>query len=122
MYLKSKYFSGGSLHQKYIYMWNNTYRTSTEHWQNTSDFPKGKKIPTYLGRAKEKKKTQRQRIGMGPAPLGGSCEEGKVSTHYEGLSLVETGWQGGSFGATEESAATGVQRAKRRDSRTEERC
>ena len=29
---------------------------------------------------------------------------------------------GGSFGDTEESAATGVQRAKRRDSHTEERC
>ena len=29
--------------------------------------------------------------------------------------------EGGSFGATEESAATGVQRAKWRDSRTEER-
>ena len=29
--------------------------------------------------------------------------------------------QGGSFGATEESAATGVRRAKRRDSRTEAR-
>ena len=28
----------------------------------------------------------------------------------------------GSFGAMEESAATGVQRAKRRDSRTEDRC
>ena len=28
----------------------------------------------------------------------------------------------GSFGATEESAATGVRRAKRRDSRTEDRC
>ena len=32
------------------------------------------------------------------------------------------GWRGGSFGATEESATTGVQRAKRRDSRTEDRC
>ena len=30
--------------------------------------------------------------------------------------------EGGNFGATEESAATGVQRAKRRDSPTEERC
>ena len=30
--------------------------------------------------------------------------------------------EGGSFGATEESAATGVRRAKRRGSRTEERC
>ena len=29
--------------------------------------------------------------------------------------------EGGSFGAMEESAATGVRRAKRRDSRTEER-
>ena len=30
--------------------------------------------------------------------------------------------EGGSFGATEESAATGVRRAKLRDSRTEDRC
>ena len=30
--------------------------------------------------------------------------------------------EGGSFGAMEESAATGVRRAKRRDSRTEDRC
>ena len=30
--------------------------------------------------------------------------------------------EGGSFGATEESAATGVQRAKRRDSLMEDRC
>ena len=30
--------------------------------------------------------------------------------------------EGESFGATEESAATGVRRAKRRDSRTEDRC
>ena len=29
--------------------------------------------------------------------------------------------EGGSFGAMEDSTATGVQRAKRRDSRTEER-
>ena len=64
--------------QKYIYTWNYSYRTLTERWQKTSDFPKGKKLPTYLGRAKEK---QRQRIGTGPAPLRGSCEGGKVSTH-----------------------------------------
>ena len=30
--------------------------------------------------------------------------------------------EGGSFGAAEESAATGVQRAKQRDSRTEDPC
>ena len=27
-------------YQKYIYMWNNSYRTPTERWQKTSDFPK----------------------------------------------------------------------------------
>ena len=32
------------------------------------------------------------------------------------------GWQRGSFGATQESAAIGVQRAKQRDSHTEDRC
>ena len=33
------------IHQKYNYIWNNSYRTPTEHWQKTSDFPKGKKLP-----------------------------------------------------------------------------
>ena len=36
---------------------------------------------TYLGRAKEKRNNRDKRIGTGPAPLGGSCEGGKVSTH-----------------------------------------
>ena len=49
------------MHQKYIYMWNNSYRAPTEHWQKTSDFPKGKKLPMYKGRAKEKRKKQRQK-------------------------------------------------------------
>ena len=62
-------------------MRNNSYRTPTERWQKTSDFPKGKKLPTYLGRAKEKRKNRDKIIGMGPAPLGGICEGGKVSTH-----------------------------------------
>ena len=84
------------IHQKYIYMWNNFYRTPTECWQKTSDLPKGKKLPTYLGRVKVKRKKQRQRIGMGPAAVGGSCEGGKVSTHYEAPSRVETaGGRGG---------------------------
>ena len=62
--------------KKYIYMWNNPYRTPTEHWQKTSDFPKGK-IPRYLGREKEKRNNRDKRIGMGPAPVGESCEGGK---------------------------------------------
>ena len=73
--------SSPQIYQKYIYMWNNSYRTPTERWQKTADFPKGKKIPMYLGKAKEKRKNRDKRIGMGPGPLGGSCEGGKVSTH-----------------------------------------
>ena len=72
--------SSPQINQKYIYMWNTSYKTPTECWQKTSDLPKGKKHPTYLGRAKEKRKNRDKRIGTGPAPLGGSCEGGKVST------------------------------------------
>ena len=107
-----------------IYTWNNSYRTPTECCQKNSDLPKGKKLPTCLGRAKEKRKNRDRRIGMGPAPVGGSCEGGKVSTHtrkpLRGRRLQVA--EGGSFRATEGSTATGVQRAKRRDSRTEDRC
>ena len=63
--------SSTQMHQKYIYMWNNSYRTPIECWQKTSDFPKGKKIPTYLGRAKEKRKKQRQKN------RDGNCTSGK---------------------------------------------
>ena len=73
--------SSPQIHQKCIYMWNSSYRTPTERWQKTSDVPKGKKLPTYLGSTKEKRKDRDKRIGMGPAPVGGSCEGGKVSTH-----------------------------------------
>ena len=54
--------------------------TPTGHLLKTSDLPKGKKLPTYLGKAKEKRKNRDKRIGIGPAPEGGSCEGGKVST------------------------------------------
>ena len=104
-------------------MWNNSYRTPTERWQKTSDLSKGKKLPTYLGRAKEKRKNRDKRIRTGPAPVGGSHEEER-SPHTrkplrgQRLRVAE----GGSFGAMEESAATGVWREKRRDSRTEDWC
>ena len=62
--------SSPQIHQKYIYMWNNYYRTPNECWQKTSDFPKGKKIPMYLGRAKEKQKKQRQKNRDGTCPSG----------------------------------------------------
>ena len=41
----------------------------------------------------------------------------RKALHWRRLQVEE----GGSFGATEESAATGVRRAKQRDSRTEDR-
>ena len=78
-------------HQKYIYMWNNSYRTPTEHWQKTSDLPKGKKLPHIPGQGKRKNRDKR--IGTGPAPLGRSCGGGKVSTHQETPSRAET-WAG----------------------------
>ena len=56
----------------------NTYCTLAEDLR----LPKRQELPTYMGRAKEKRKKNRdKRIGMGPAPLGGSCEGGKVLTH-----------------------------------------
>ena len=68
---------------KYIKTISTCGTTPTEHLLNagSSDFPKGKKLPTYLGRAKENRKNRDKRIGTGPAPVGGSCEGGKVSTH-----------------------------------------
>ena len=46
--------SSPQIHQKYIYMWNNPYRTPTERWQKTSDLPKGKKLPrTWVGQKKK---------------------------------------------------------------------
>ena len=47
------------IHQKYIYMWNNSYRTPTECWQKTSDFPKDAlRRPTHRGGAKSKAEPQ----------------------------------------------------------------
>ena len=57
--------SSTQIHQKYIYMRNSSYRTPTEPWQKNLDFQKGKKLPTYLGRAKEKRKKQRQKYRDG---------------------------------------------------------
>ena len=53
--------SSPQIHQKYIYMWNNSYRTLTECRQKSSDLLKGKKFPTYLHSAQEKRKKQRQK-------------------------------------------------------------
>ena len=103
-------------------MWNNSHRTPTECWQKTSNFPKGKKHPMYWGRAKEKRKNRDKRIGTGPASLGGSCEGGSFHTLGSPFTGRDEGWWWGSFRTTEESVAIGVQRAKQRDSHTEDQC
>ena len=76
-------------------MWKNSYRTPTERWQKTSDLPKGKKLATYLGRAKEKRKNRDKRIGMEPAPVEGSCEEERFPHTRKGPSRVDTAGGGG---------------------------
>ena len=115
--------SSPQIQQKYIYMWNNPYRTPSERWQKTSDFPKGKKLPTYLGRAKGTRKNRDKRIGTGTCTSGRELWRRKTfHTLWSPFTGGDGVWRRGSFRATEESTATGVQRAKRRDSRTEDWC
>ena len=59
--------------------------TPTEHLLNAGRKPqtsqKARNSPrTWVGQ-KKKEKTETKELGMGPAPLGGSCEGGKVSIH-----------------------------------------
>ena len=49
-------------------------------------------------------------------------KEEKFPHNRKPLHWQRWGWQQGSFRATEESTATGVQRAKQRDFRTEDQC
>ena len=114
--------SSPQIHQKYLHLEQLLQNTD---WMLAEDLrlPKRQETPHVPGYGKRKREKTDKRIGKGPALLGESCEGGKVSTHWKPLRgrwLREA--EGGSFGATEESAATGVQRAKRRDSRTEDRC
>ena len=113
--------SSPQIHQKYIYMRNSSYRTPTEHWQKTSDLPKGKKLPMYLGRTKRKRKKQRQKNKYGTCTSGRELWRRK-GFHTLGSPFAGGDWvaEGGSFRAMEERSATGVRRAKCRDSHTEE--
>ena len=76
---------GGHLRpHKYIRNTSTCGTTPTEHLLNTGRRPqasqKARNSPhTWVGQKKKEKADKR--VGMGPAPLGGSCEGGKVSTH-----------------------------------------
>ena len=87
--------SSPQIHQKYIYTWNCSYRTPTERWQKTSDISKDKKLPTYLSRAKEKRKNRDKRIGTGPAPVGGSCKEERFPHIRSPFAGGDCRWQRG---------------------------
>ena len=95
--------------------------TLTEHLPNAGIRPqtsqKVRKSPrTWVGQ----KKKQRQKNRDGTAPQEGAVREEMFPHTRKPLHGRGLWWEeGGSFGATEESAATGVRRAKRRDSRTE---
>ena len=96
---RSKTWSPSSpqIHQKYIYIWNNSYRTPTERRQKTSNFPKGKKLPTYLGREKEKRKRKHRdkRIRTGPATLGEAVKEETLPHTRKPLRRQRRGGGGG---------------------------
>ena len=112
---------------KYIRNTSTCGTTPTEHLLNAGKRPqnsqKARNSLTYLGRAKEKRK-QGQKNRDGTCTSGGGAVKEERFPHTRKplrrrrLRVVE----GGSFGVAEESAAIGVQRAKRRDSRTEDWC
>ena len=77
-------------------------------------FPKGKKLPTYLGRTKEKGQD---------LPLGeGAVKEEKFPHTRKTLQWQRQGVVGGKLLSHGGEPATEVQRAKRRDSRKEDQC
>ena len=95
------------------------------HWTLAEDLrpPKRQETPHIPGEGKRKKKKHRQKNRDGTCPSGRELWRRK-SFHTLGSPFTggDGVWRGGSFGATEESAATGVQRAKRRDPCTEDQC
>ena len=107
---------------KYIRNTSTCGTTPTEHLLNSGRRPetsqKARNPPrTWVGQKKKKKKKNRDR----------TCNSGRElwrrkSFHTLGSPFTgsDRGWQ--SFGTTKESTATGVQRAKRRDFRTEDWC
>ena len=70
---------------KYIKNTSTCGTTPTEYLLNTGRRPqtsqKARKSPCAWVEQKKKEKNRDKRIGMEPAPVGGSCEGGKVSMH-----------------------------------------
>ena len=95
---------------KYIKNTSTCVMILTEHLMNagrrSQTSKRTRKSPRNRGGQEEKKKEREREkeIRMGPVPLEGSCERGKVSTYWEVPSLVgRSARQRGSFRASEES-------------------
>ena len=98
-----------------------------EHPLNTARRPqtsqKARNSPrTWVGQ-KEKEKTETKEQGRDLRQWEGAVKEERFPhtrkpLHRQRLRVAERG----SFASTEESTATGVQRAKQRDSHTEDQC
>ena len=103
---------------KYIRNTSTCGTTPREHLLNAGRRPqtsqKARNSPhTWVGQ--KKKKNRDKRIGTGPDLWEGAVKEEKFPHTRSPFAGGDCGWRrGGSFGATEESAATGVRRAKRR--------
>ena len=70
--------------KKKNYTKSNLYRTSTEHWQNTSDLQKGQETLHITRQNKRKKREKRKKeTRAGSVLLRGSCERGKESVLWE---------------------------------------
>ena len=54
-------FSHKHIRKKYIYMQDDSHRTTTEHWQKNLNLQKGQETLDILSRTKEKKKKERER-------------------------------------------------------------
>ena len=88
-------------------MWHCLYRTSTEHWQKTSDFLKDMKTSIQLDRMREKRKQrERKESGWVLHPRERFLQPGNP------LAGRRSAWKG-SFRAKEESTAS-LQQAKQK--------
>ena len=111
-------------HHRYIKNTSTCGTTPTEHLLNAGRRPqtsqKARKSPcNWVGQKKKEKKEEIKESGWDLCLWEGAEKEEKF-LHIR-KPLHWGGW-GQSFRASEESAATGVQKAKWRDSHTEDRC
>ena len=93
------------IQKKIICMWNNSHRTTSEHWQRTPNLQKVKPISLEWGGAKDKDNRETKDCGAG------TCAPGRESWRWKSsptLGNQLTGRVRGSFRTTEGSAARQV--------------